>query len=31
MVRVQGHARVMAHLMFGIVVLTVEQLMRVIE
>lgn len=31
MVRVQGHAKVMAHLMFGIVVLTVEQLMRVIE
>ena len=31
MVRVQGHAKVMTHLMFGIVVLTVEQLMRVIE
>ena len=31
MVRVQGPAKVMTHLMFGIVVLTVEQLMRVIE
>jgi len=31
MVREQGHARVMTHLMFGTVVLTVEQLTRVIE
>ncbi len=31
MVRVQGPAKVMAHLMFGIMVLTVEQLMRVVE
>ena len=31
MVRVQGAAKVMTHLMFGIVVLTVEQLTRVIE
>ena len=31
MVRVQGHTKVMSHLMFGVVVLTVEQLMRVIE
>lgn len=31
MVRVRGHAKVMAHLMFGIVALTVDQLMKVIE
>lgn len=31
MVRVRGHAKVMAHLMFGIVVLTVDQLMKFIE
>lgn len=30
-VRVRGHAKVMAHLMFGIVVLTVDQLMKFIE
>ena len=30
-VRVRGHAKVMAHLMFGIMVLTVDQLMRFIE
>jgi hypothetical protein len=28
MVRVRGHAKVMTHLMFGIIVLTVDQLMR---
>jgi len=27
-VRVQGHAKVFAHLMFGILVVTVDQLMR---
>ncbi len=27
-VRVRGHAKVMCHLMFGVVVLTVDQLMR---
>jgi len=31
MVRIQSHTRVMTHLMFGIVVLTVKQLKRVIE
>jgi hypothetical protein len=31
MVRVRGHAKVMAHLMFGIVVLTVDRLMKFIE
>jgi hypothetical protein len=31
MVRVRGNAKVMAHLMFGIVVVTVDQLMRFIE
>ena len=31
MVRVRGHAKVMAHLMFGIVVLTVDQLMKFME
>ena len=31
MVRVRGHAKVMAHLMFGIVALTVDQLMKFIE
>ncbi len=31
MVRVRGHAKVMAHLMFGIVALTVDQMMRFIE
>lgn len=31
MVRVRGHAKVMAHLMFGIVALTVDQLMRFVE
>jgi len=31
MVRVQGHAKVMAHLMFGIVALTVDQLMKFVE
>lgn len=30
MVRVRGHAKVMAHLMFGILALTVDQLMRFI-
>jgi len=30
-VRVRGHAKVMAHLMFGIVALTVDQLMKFIE
>ncbi len=30
-VRVRGHAKVMAHLMFGIVALTVDQLMKVVE
>jgi len=27
-VRVRGHAKVMCHLMFGIVALTVDQLLR---
>ena len=31
MVRVRGHAKVMAHLMFGIVVLTADQLMKLTE
>jgi len=31
MVRVKGHAKVMAHLMFGIIALTVEQLMKFVE
>ncbi len=31
MVRVRGHAKVMAHLMFGIVVLTADQLMKFME
>jgi transposase len=31
MVRVKGHAKVMSHLMFGIVALTVDQLMRFLE
>ena len=30
-VRVRGHAKVMAHLMFGIVAMTVDQLMKFIE
>ena len=31
MVRVKGHAKVMTHLMFGVIALTVDQLMRFIE
>lgn len=31
MIRVRGHAKVMCHLMFGILALTVDQLMRFIE
>ncbi|WP_419584953.1 transposase [Thiolapillus sp.] len=31
MVRVRGHAKVMSHLMFGIIVLTVGQLMKFVE
>lgn len=31
MVRVKGHAKVMAHLMFGVIALTVDQLMKFIE
>ena len=31
MVRVKGHAKVMAHLMFGIIALTVDQLMKFME
>jgi hypothetical protein len=31
MVRVRGHAKVMCHLMFGILALPVDQLMRFIE
>ena len=31
MVPVKGHAKVMTHLMFGVIVLTVDQLMRLIE
>jgi hypothetical protein len=30
-VRVRGHAKVMCHLMFGILALTVDQLMRFLE
>lgn len=31
MIRVRGHAKIMTHLMFGILALTVDQLMRFIE
>ena len=31
MVRVKGHAKVMTHLMFGIIALTVDQLMKFVE
>lgn len=31
MVRVKGHAKVMTHLMFGVIALTVDQLMRFVE
>ncbi len=31
MIRVRGHAKVMAHLMFGIVVLTIDQMMKLVE
>ena len=31
MVRVKGHAKVMSHLMFGIIALTVDQLMKFLE
>ena len=31
MVRVKGHAKVMAHLMFGVIALTVDQLMKFME
>jgi len=31
MIRVKGHAKVMAHLMFGIIALTVDQLMKFVE
>ncbi len=31
MVRVRGHAKVMSHLMFGIIALTVDQLMKFVE
>jgi hypothetical protein len=31
MVRVKGHEKVMSHLMFGVIALTVEQLMRFLE
>lgn len=31
MIRVRGHAKVMAHLMFGIVVLTIDQMMKLTE
>ena len=31
MVRVRGHAKVMCHLMFGMLALTVDQLLRLIE
>ncbi len=31
MTRVKGHAKVMTHLMFGVIALTVEQLMRFTE
>jgi hypothetical protein len=30
-VRVRGHAKVMTHLMFGILALTVEQILRLVE
>ena len=30
-IRVRGHAKVMTHLMFGILALTVEQLLRLVE
>lgn len=30
MIRVRGHAKVMCHLMFGIVAVTVDQLMRLV-
>ena len=30
-VRVKGHAKVMAHLMFGIVALTVDQIVRLVQ
>jgi hypothetical protein len=29
-IRVRGHAKVMAHLMFGILSLTVDQLLRIV-
>ncbi len=29
--RVKGHAKVMSHLMFGVIALTVDQLMKYIE
>jgi len=31
MVRVKGHAKVMTHLMFGIITLTANQLMKFVE
>ena len=31
MLRVRGHAKVMCHLMFGVLALTVDQLMRFVE
>jgi len=31
MVRVKGHAKIMAHLMFGMIALTVERLMRLVQ
>jgi hypothetical protein len=31
MVRVKGHAKIMSHLMFGIIALTVDQLMKYLE
>jgi len=31
MLRVKGHAKVMSHLMFGIIALTVDQLMKYLE
>jgi hypothetical protein len=31
MVRVKGHVKVMAHLMFGVIALTVDQLMKIVE
>jgi len=31
MIRVKGHAKVMSHLMFGIIALTVDQLMKFLE